>query len=153
VVIINNIAISPANKRKKQRLLGSFFSPALGIRNSSHHAAAVRKQSLLILNSKMIGPQHLQYLIQSVICPALAYQFSIAPCSLPLLKRLSSAVSSAVKKHLHLPKDFPTSFIFSDCAFGAEEMESVFLAKSLGDFYVALQKGSRNNKIAKAFLA
>jgi hypothetical protein len=57
-----------------------------------------------------------------------------------------------VKKHLHLPKDFPTSFIFSDCTFGAEEMESVFLAKSLGDFYVALQKGSRNNKIANAFL-
>jgi hypothetical protein len=101
----------------------------------------------------MIGPQRLRNLIQSVICPALAYQFSIAPCSLPLLKRLSSAVSSAVKKHLHLPKDFPTLFIFSDCAFGAEEMGSVFLAKSLGDFYVALQKGSPNNKIANAFLA
>jgi hypothetical protein len=32
-------------------------------------------------------------------------------------------------------------------------MESVFLAKSLGDFYVALRKGSRNNKIANTFLA
>jgi hypothetical protein len=62
-------------------------------------------------------------------------------------------VSSAVKKHLNLPKDFPASFIFSDCAFSAEDMESVFLAKSLGDFYVALQKGPRNNKIANAFLA
>jgi Reverse transcriptase (RNA-dependent DNA polymerase) len=32
-VIVNNIATSPANKRTKQRLLGSFFSLALGIRN------------------------------------------------------------------------------------------------------------------------
>jgi hypothetical protein len=152
-VIVNNITISPANKRTKQRLLGSFSSPALRIRKSSHHATAVFKKSLSVLNSKMIGPQLLRYLIQSVICPALAYQFSIASCSLRLLKRLPSAVSSAVKKHLHLLKDFPASFIFSDCAFGAEEMESVFLAKSLGDFYVDLQKGSRNNKIANAFLA
>jgi hypothetical protein len=126
-VIVNNIAISPANKRTKQRLLGIFFSPALRIRNSSHHAASVLKKSLSILNSKMIGPQHLQYLIQSVICPSLAYQFSMAPCSPPLLKQLSSAGSSEVKKHLHLPKNFPTSFIFSDWAFGAEEMESLFL--------------------------
>jgi hypothetical protein len=152
-VIVNNKAISPANKRTKQRLLGSFFSPAHGIRNSLHHAAAVLKKNLSILNSKMIGPQRLRYLIQSVICPAPAYQFSIAPYSLPLLKRLSSTVSSAVKKPLHLPKDFLASFIFSDWAFGAEEMESVFLAKSLGDFYIPLQKGSRNNKIANAFLA
>jgi hypothetical protein len=37
--------------------------------------------------------------------------------------------------------------------FGAEEMKSVILAKSLGDFYVALKKGMRNNKIANSFLA
>jgi Reverse transcriptase (RNA-dependent DNA polymerase) len=152
-VIVNNIAISPANQRTKQRLLGSFFSPALGIRNSLHHASTVLKKSLSILKSNLIGPQRLRYFIQSVICPALAYQFSIAPCSLPLLKRLSSAVFSAVEKHLHLSKDFPTSFIFSDCAFGSEEMESLFLAKSLGVFYIAFQKGSRNNEIANAFLA
>jgi hypothetical protein len=101
----------------------------------------------------MIGPQRLRYLFNIVICPALAYQFLIAPCSLPLLKRLSSAISSAVKKHLYLPKDIFVLFIFSDCAFGAEEMESVFLAKALSDFYVALQKDSRNSKIANAYLA
>jgi Reverse transcriptase (RNA-dependent DNA polymerase) len=66
--IVNNKAISPANKRTKQRLLGSFFSPALGMLNSLHHATAVLKKSLSILNSKMIGPQCLRYLIKSVIC-------------------------------------------------------------------------------------
>jgi Reverse transcriptase (RNA-dependent DNA polymerase) len=52
VVIANNIAISAANKRTKQRLLGSFFSPALRIHNSSHHATAVLKKSLSILPVK-----------------------------------------------------------------------------------------------------
>jgi hypothetical protein len=91
--------------------------------------------------------------IKNVFCPALAYQFSIAPCSIPLLKRLSSAESFAFSKHLQLLKAFPASFTVSNCAFGAKEMESVFLAKLLGDLYIALQKGSGNNKIANAFLA
>jgi hypothetical protein len=74
----------------------------------------------------MIGPQCLRYLIKSVISPALDYQFSIAPYSCPLLKRLESAVSWVVKKHLYLPKDFPVSFFFGNCAFGAKEIENVF---------------------------
>jgi hypothetical protein len=54
---------------------------------------------------------------------------------------------SAIKKHLHLRKDFLVLFIFSDCAFGAEEMESVFLAKSLVNFYVALKIDSRKARL------
>jgi hypothetical protein len=101
----------------------------------------------------MIGPQRLKYPINNVICPALEYQFSIAPCSLPLLRPLSYAISSVVEKHLHLSNDFSVLFIFSDCAFGAKEIETVRQAKLLGDLYTALQKGFQNNKIADAFFA
>jgi hypothetical protein len=100
--IVNNVHISPANKCTKQRLLESFFVSALGICNSSHQVTVILKKSLSILNNKIIGLQRLRYLIKSVIRPDLAYQCLIAPTSLPLLGRLSSAVSLAVKRHLHL---------------------------------------------------
>jgi hypothetical protein len=58
----------------------------------------------------------------------------MATCSHPLIKRSSSGVLSAVKKHFHLPKACPFSIIFRDCTFGAEEMEIVFLAKSHSSF-------------------
>jgi hypothetical protein len=53
----------------------------------------------------------------SVIYPAIPYQFSTAPASLPLLKRFSTLISSTTKKKLRLPNDFPTAFIFSKFAF------------------------------------
>jgi hypothetical protein len=40
-VIVNSVAITPAIKRKKKFLLGSFFSPALGIHNSLHQATTI----------------------------------------------------------------------------------------------------------------
>jgi hypothetical protein len=45
-VIINNVAILPPNKRTKQRLLGSFFSPALEIHNSCIRQPPFSKKAL-----------------------------------------------------------------------------------------------------------
>jgi hypothetical protein len=65
---------------------------------------------------------------QSVICTALANQMSIAPSCVSLLRRQSSATSSAVKKHLHRSEDIPFFFILKECTFGAEERNSLYLA-------------------------
>jgi hypothetical protein len=95
-VFVNNIAILPSNKHTKQCLLKLFLLSAFGICNSLHYLPAILKKKLLIVNNEKISPQRLSYIIKILIWSAVAYQFLIAPCSLLLLKRLSSTVSSAV---------------------------------------------------------
>jgi Reverse transcriptase (RNA-dependent DNA polymerase) len=152
-ITLGNQTIAPANDRQRQRLLGVYFNPSNGIKESSRHATESLCSLIKKIASKSIGPARLRYLINSVINPAIAYQFSTAPAYHPLLKRLSTHISSTTKKKLRLPKDFPTAFIFSKFAFDATGAEKTYLRKSVSDLLVALQPTSRNRKLATAFVA
>jgi hypothetical protein len=102
--MVGNQTIAPANDRQRQRLLGVYFNPSNGIKESSRHSTESLRSLINKIASKSIGPARLQYLINSVINPAIAYQFSTAPASLQLLKRLSPLISSTTKKKLRLQR-------------------------------------------------
>jgi hypothetical protein len=81
--IINNQIVNTATKYEKQRLLGSFFNIASGLKESTRHALSNLTMNLKILNIKSISPLRLRYLLNSVTGPSMSYQFPICPMTEP----------------------------------------------------------------------
>jgi hypothetical protein len=53
---MGNQTIAPANDRQRQRLLGVYFNPSNGIKESSRHATESLRSLINKLASKSIGP-------------------------------------------------------------------------------------------------
>jgi hypothetical protein len=152
-VIINNQIISTVTKNEKQRLLGSFFNIASGLKESTRHALSNLTNNLKILIRKSSSPLRLRFILNSVIGPSMSYQFSICSVTEPFLRKMTTRICSTIKKNLRLSKKFPTSLLLHKDSFGALEAETQYLCKSAGDIIVASHSQSSCLPSANALIA
>jgi hypothetical protein len=150
---VDGVPISHANPKTRHRLLGAYFSSAHGTRESLRHAKNIIEKLTTELKLKKIGPTRLRYIINTVIVPSAGYQLSFCPIMPPSLRGLATIIATAIENSLRLPKDFPSSIIFSRHAFGATEPKAAFLQKSFCNLMVSLQPSSRSQLCAKAFVS